>query len=146
MINRVTDMLFRGPRPDDADYDRLLVLGVKAVINLEDNDTAICTARLRARRRGMIWHSEPLSEIWRPHPSDLRFIVDLIQSENGRGNKVFVHCLHGQDRTGYAIAAYRMLVQGWSFEQAYKEAKDMGHKWWFAPYLLLWPKSLKVLA
>jgi protein-tyrosine phosphatase len=77
--------------------------------------------------------------------------VDILTSDTKNilvqqyAHPIYVHCLHGQDRTGYVIAAYRMLIQGWSFKRAYQEAKDMGHKWWFAPYLLFWPKSLKEL-
>ena len=144
-IGKVTDMLYRGPRPSAFDYDRLLTLEIKSVINLEDNQEAIVADRLRALQRGIVWYSKPWSEIKRPHPSDIRVIVNLIEFENRSGNKVFIHCKHGQDRTGYAVAGYRMLMQGWTFERAYKEARDMGHKWWFAPYLLFWPKSLKDL-
>jgi protein tyrosine/serine phosphatase len=38
-----------------------------------------------------------------------------------QGDQVLVHCSAGSERTGAAIALYRMLFQGWSGERAYAE-------------------------
>ena len=38
-----------------------------------------------------------------------------------------VHCMQGKDRTGLAIALYRVIKQGWSCTQAIEEAKSMGY-------------------
>jgi len=35
---------------------------------------------------------------------------------------VYVHCEAGSARTGYAVAAYRIVAQGWSYDQAIQEA------------------------
>ena len=35
---------------------------------------------------------------------------------------VLIHCEHGRSRTGVIIAAYRILAQGWTYEQALGEA------------------------
>lgn len=40
---------------------------------------------------------------------------------------VFVHCQHGADRTGAAVAAYRVVVQGWTMEKAKRELKRFGY-------------------
>ena len=32
-----------------------------------------------------------------------------------------VHCTHGQDRTGFVIGVYRVVVDGWTPERAYGE-------------------------
>jgi protein tyrosine/serine phosphatase len=34
---------------------------------------------------------------------------------------VFVHCQHGADRTGVMAASYRIIVQGWSKDQALRK-------------------------
>jgi protein tyrosine/serine phosphatase len=39
---------------------------------------------------------------------------------------VYIHCRHGQDRTGIAVAAYRMKMQGWSLSEAQAEMQDFG--------------------
>jgi protein-tyrosine phosphatase len=40
---------------------------------------------------------------------------------------VLVHCKHGSDRTGVVVAAYRIVVQGWSKEDAIRELRDGGY-------------------
>ncbi len=45
---------------------------------------------------------------------------------------VYVHCRHGKDRTGFAVALLRMK-QGMSFEQAYQEALSFGFGKWVDP-------------
>jgi len=39
---------------------------------------------------------------------------------------VYVHCRHGQDRTGIVVAAYRMKLQGWSLADAETEMQAFG--------------------
>jgi protein tyrosine/serine phosphatase len=39
---------------------------------------------------------------------------------------VFVHCRRGADRTGTAIAVYRISHDHWDNKQALHEAKDFG--------------------
>ena len=145
MIREVTNNIYRGDRPKD--LLQIRDLGKKvAIINLENDRDAVFYEGEAAYHLGMLFENHPLSEFERPPSKKLRKIVARIQELVALGYTVFIHCKHGKDRTGYVVAALRMLTQGWSFERAYKEAKDMGHKWWFAPYLLLWPKSLKELA
>ena len=46
---------------------------------------------------------------------------------------VFVHCMHGSDRTVTMIAAYSIVVQGWSKEAAIAEMCEGGfgyHSMW----------------
>ena len=40
---------------------------------------------------------------------------------------VLVHCQHGADRTGSMIAVYRVIVQGWSKDDAIREMKEGGY-------------------
>ncbi|MBO0722086.1 MAG: dual specificity protein phosphatase family protein, partial [Blastocatellia bacterium] len=43
-----------------------------------------------------------------------------------RNAPVFVHCRRGSDRTGVIIALYRIKQDGWTAEQAIKEANLYG--------------------
>ena len=40
---------------------------------------------------------------------------------------VFFHCRHGADRTGSMCAVYRVVVQGWTKEQAIDEMAQGGY-------------------
>ena len=37
---------------------------------------------------------------------------------------VFVHCMHGADRTGTMVAVYRIVVEGWDKEKAIDEMRN----------------------
>lgn len=140
-ISKVTEGIYRGPRLND--LSPLMSLGIKTILNLENDNKVVSNERSRAKFLGLKFKWWPMDEIKRPDRDTLIEAMETISFEPYQ--PIYVHCKHGQDRTGYVIAAYRMLIEGWTFEQAYKECKDMGHHWWFAPYLLLWPKSLKEL-
>jgi Tyrosine phosphatase family len=49
-------------------------------------------------------------------------ITELLDNEH----KTFIHCKFGKDRTGLAIALYRVEHDDWSCEDAIKEAKTFG--------------------
>lgn len=40
---------------------------------------------------------------------------------------VLVHCTSGKDRTGYLMAGYRFLQQGWPMQEALDEMLEYGH-------------------
>lgn len=67
---------------------------------------------------GVIDMFDPPSEIM------LADIDSAIVSHIGDG--VLVHCTHGQDRTGLAIARYRVLHEGWPYDFAANEWRDYG--------------------
>ena len=68
-------------------------------------------------------HTTALSA-FKPSAQRIRGIVTDISAAE---KPVFVHCLHGEDRTGLVIGAYRMLVERWSFDRAYAEMIAHGH-------------------
>ncbi len=51
-----------------------------------------------------------------------RAVAALIESDT-RGEPVLVHCAAGTQRTGGVVASFRILHQGWSMEDALREAQ-----------------------
>ena len=47
--------------------------------------------------------------------------------DNPEYQPVYVHCSHGQDRTGVMVGIYRVKDCDWSFKDAYKEMKSFGY-------------------
>ena len=66
---------------------------------------------------------------WHPEDEDtIRFLKVMRDPEN---HPVFVHCAHGADRTGFMVAAYRVVEQGWTVEEAVAEMHNFGfHPVW----------------
>lgn len=147
MITKVCGNLWRGPRIETIiDHNVIRNLKVNCIINLEEVDeVSILDDKRFCKCIESDFRNLPMSEFKRPDSQWLRYVVATINADLHR-KTVYIHCKHGQDRTGFVIAAYRMLIQGWSFDKAYRECLDMGHKAWFYDYFpLYWKKSLKEL-
>jgi hypothetical protein len=57
------------------------------------------------------------------HPTEANIARFLRVVQDPANQPVFVHCAQGRDRTGYNVAAYRMVVEAWSPEEALGEMK-----------------------
>ncbi len=70
-------------------------------------------------------------EAWDAEEDELaRFLKVVADPAN---QPVFVHCKYGADRTGTAVATYRIVCQGWTKEEAIAEMRSGGfnfHEVW----------------
>ena len=125
-FHRVAATLYRGAQPTAEGMRALEAMGVKTVINLRgfhsDADEAAGTKLALERISFKTWHAEDED------------VVRFLQLVTARKNQpVFVHCLHGSDRTGMMVAIYRIVVEGRSKAEAIKEmiGPDFGfHPMW----------------
>lgn len=137
-IIKVDAKLYRGPRPSS--YADAKAIGATAVVDLE-------SGAYEALHDDTYEHEKPedfglkafhirCSDILPPDNAAVLRFINIVDKETC----VFVHCLHGQDRTGFMCAAYRMLRQKWTYKQATDEMYSLGfHKF---PYLV-WVHCLK---
>jgi protein tyrosine/serine phosphatase len=71
----------------------------------------------------------PLESSDPPTPEQIERLLGLLTDPALR--PVYVHCLHGVDRTGVAMAVYRMEVEGWAQADAVAEMEHFGpHAMW----------------
>lgn len=137
---------FRGPRPDDCSFLTLKQIGVQTILNLERGYFDFITGRVNeeaemALRIQMIPVSVEFGDLMIPTKNQLEACLWVLQEAKIFGT-VFVHCLHGRDRTGMVAAYYRVKVQGWEFERAYQEMIVSGfNKALYGP--LGWVSALK---
>lgn len=123
-FHKVNDQLYRGAQPGQGGMKEIAARGIKTVINLRGEDDRTRDEETEAGAAGLRYFSVPLPGFRRPKDEQVERILTLIgDSQNW---PVFVHCRHGEDRTGIIIAAYRISQDGWSAEQAKKEAKRHG--------------------
>jgi hypothetical protein len=61
------------------------------------------------------------------HPVDEDVITFLRVVTDKASQPVLVHCAQGSDRTGMMVAIYRIVVQGWSKDDALKEMVEGGY-------------------
>jgi tyrosine-protein phosphatase SIW14 len=115
--------LYRGGQPGADGLKELKRMGVSIVIDMRGSKSPhekVAVAGLGMRYVPIPWHC--------PFPKDKIFARFLKIVHDNPRTKIFVHCRLGDDRTGMAIATYRMAVQGWSSDQALKEMKEFGFK------------------
>lgn len=119
---KISDALYRGAQPTAAGMAELKKLGIKTVVNLRMMHSDRDELKGLGLRYGHI-----NCKAWHPEDEDVaRFLKIMANKDN---HPVFVHCLHGADRTGMMVASYRIVEQGWKPEHAAKETHNFGfHK------------------
>lgn len=144
-FGKVTENLYRGGQPSGEGLQELQRMGVQVIVDLRG--TASRTEREAARKLGMQYFSIPSHC---PFPSDKPWAQFLQVMRDNRGKKVFVHCRLGDDRTGIAVATYRIADEGWSADEALREMKAFGFRGihhaicpGMAEYVKGFPKRLK---
>jgi len=125
-LNNVSDILYRGTQPEKAGFGELEKMGIKTVICLRKwhNDKKFI-------KDTKLNYVEIPMNAWKPTNEDVVKFLKTATDQNAQ--PVFVHCLHGADRTGTMTAIYRIVVEGWTKEDAIKEMRQGGfgyHEVW----------------
>lgn len=124
-LHKVSDALYRGAQPEGEGFAGLKELGVKTVVNLRlahsDRDE-MKKAGLSAGEDFRYVHIR--MEAWDADEDEIVEFLGILADPASR--PVFVHCKHGADRTGMAVATYRIVCQGWTKEDAIDEMRNGG--------------------
>ncbi len=122
---QVTNNLFRGGRPNTGDLATLKSeKSITTVINLENKMPLVDQENKIATDLGLKFISSPMDAAVRPTDKQVnQILADLQDASN---EPIFIHCHHGQDRSGLIIGLYRVEVQGWTPAKAYQEMLDNG--------------------
>jgi tyrosine-protein phosphatase SIW14 len=121
---QVSPAVWRGAQPTAQGFQALELAGVKTIVNLRhDHDDLPLLAGTR------------LKYLWLPSrswsPSEQNIVLFLRALQDSSNWPVYVHCAQGRDRTGVAVASYRMAVQGWTAEEAVREMNAFHNNWWW---------------
>ena len=117
----VTPTLYRGAQPSKQGLAKLADMKIAIVIDLRGshNESEASTVQ----KLGMQYISIPSRC---PFPRDHNFVQLLQLIRDNRDKKIFVHCRLGTDRTGMAVAAYRMAEENWTADEAMQEMQAFG--------------------
>lgn len=112
--------LYRGGQPEKRGVRELQKLGVRTVVSLRRSkqDESLL------RGSGIDCVSIPMSAFF-PKREGFRRFLEIVSDPNRV--PVFVHCRYGSDRTGAAVALYRVQVQKWRPQEAIREMVDGGY-------------------
>lgn len=115
----VPGKLYRSGLPDARllDYARRRY-GIQHVVSLVGASEVHTTAKnLGMNVTVLNWRTRE------PVVQDLKMLLELFDGNE----RVLLHCKVGRDRTGYAIAIFRIRRQHWTLERAIEEMEAHGH-------------------
>lgn len=118
-FGRVTDLYFRGGKVTNKGVQHLYDMGVRTIIDL----TGDRKEEAAARRLGIKFYSFPMDGGERPNDEKVAKILKIITDAE---EPVYAHCAAGKHRAGTIAALYRIRVQGWPPEKAWKEQESYG--------------------
>jgi protein tyrosine phosphatase (PTP) superfamily phosphohydrolase (DUF442 family) len=118
-LHKVSDTLYRSAQPSAEGMKNLKAMGIETIVNLrsfhsdrdEIGDTGLAYEHITMKA----WHAEE---------EDAVKFLQIVT--NPTCSPILVHCQHGADRTGTMCTLYRVVVQGWSKEEALKEMTQGG--------------------
>ena len=120
-FTKVSPVLWRGSQPTEEGFRNLEAAGVKTIISLRehhDDLPLLGGTKLKYLRIPM--------DAWHPEEAELVLFLKALESivKDPGSAPLFVHCAEGRDRTGYSIAAYRIVFENWTADDAIHEMFD----------------------
>jgi tyrosine-protein phosphatase SIW14 len=126
-FGQVDARTYRGAQPTTVQFTELSALGITGVLDLRGDydrqaEEAACAA-LDIQHLDIPIGDQDIPIIGElgvlpPTRDQVKACLAFLQSPG----KHFVHCEHGEDRTGAIIAVYRMVVDSWPNKLALQEA------------------------
>ncbi len=140
-VREIDRGVFAGRRPDRETVRRLAARGIRTIVNLERSFLRVETPAVKKERKwaadlGIRVERFPVRPMFTPSRETMDRLLAFIADPANQ--PVFVHCNLGKDRTGLAAAAYRVRIQGWKPEDAYREMVENGFNrnlFWFKSFL-----------
>lgn len=116
--------LWRGGQPSERGFQELKKQGIRTVVCLREEPALILQEQAQLSKLNLDFVSIPLRPFSIPEDTAVERFLELSKTANH--HPIFVHCLHGMDRTGLMCALYRMHVHDWTYENAYDEMIEHG--------------------
>jgi len=127
-FHQVNENLYRSGQPDEDEFKSLYTFnGIRSVLNLRENNSdkdEIDAVNFRRNEKIKLYEI-PL-DTGNITEQDLYKILTVIRDAP---KPLLIHCWHGSDRTGCAVAAYRIVFENWKEEDAIAELMkpEYGH-------------------
>lgn len=119
---KVSEGLTRGSRIDDPKgHEKLAKQGFKGIVDLTLEGTNDARA---GKAAGLNTLNVKILDNSAPTQKQVKQFLDF--ATDPKNSPCYVHCEAGKGRTGVAVAAYRMAVEGWPPEKAIAEGKKFG--------------------
>jgi protein tyrosine phosphatase (PTP) superfamily phosphohydrolase (DUF442 family) len=118
--------LYRGGQPKDLeDLKCIQSVGIKTVISLiNESPETVQWEREQTAELGIGFYSFPMSGILSPQTAQIiRIFRELLEPFRF---PIYIHCMHGKDRTGLLMGLYRVWLDQWTPKEAWSEMVKIG--------------------
>ena len=119
---QVSPCVFRSQHPTAQLIPMLQQHQIDLIINLRTTNTDL----VLLKNNNIHLQNIPI-HTWRMQREDLLKVMQALQQAQQQHQRVLIHCYHGSDRTGAAIAMYRIIFEHWSRQDALAEMKYGGY-------------------
>lgn len=119
---QVSSWVFRSEHPTSQLIPMLQQQNIDLIINLRTSNPDL----ILLKNNNIYIQHIPI-HTWRMQREDLLKVMQALQHAQQQHQKVLIHCYHGSDRTGAAIAMYRIIFEHWSKQDALTEMKFGGY-------------------
>jgi len=131
----VDDTLMRGSKPNKEQLQELKSNGVKTIISFCTNcnplnpnqKPSMPTEAKWANNLGMNFYWLPFRSDENPPDEYVKTFFNIVKNAKSKGEKVFIHCRYGADRTGLFSALYRIKENKAKLPDVFKELMAYGH-------------------
>lgn len=117
--------LYRGGQPSKQGLADLKSKGIKTIINLRSSKDEVKEEEQLCHQSGIRFIHIPTG-FNAPQLGTILAFLGVVT--NPKMQPVYIHCRFGEDRTGMMIGLYRVIVQNWSYDQAYDEMRKHNFK------------------
>lgn len=124
----IDSTLARGARPSGKGIAALRERGFRTIVNFTGSESE----RKESEAAGMRYVELPMTaHLWSSPPTEdqVRQFFEVALDPSSR--PLFIHCAHGEDRTGMMSALYRIEVDGWRMPAAIEEMRLLGYNGWY---------------
>ena len=135
----VDNGIWRSGLLDKTNIDTLKTLGIKTIISMKTNPIQVEFEQNWSRKNKIKFIHIGMWLIPRVDEHKIWNVYERIISEP---KPLLVHCTYGKDRTGVAVAMYRILEQDWSYQDTIGEMDSFG----FSPFYDYWKGFLRGLS
>lgn len=118
-LYQMSPTLYRSALPDSGAVALLETLKIGTVINFLPESDADWLKKSDINQVQLPYRTNHVDD------ADVLATLHAIRAAEASG-PVLIHCKHGSDRTGLMAAMYRVVVQGWSKEEALSEMTQGG--------------------
>ncbi len=130
---KVDEGVYRSEQPNKEEFADLSIYGLTDVLNLREFHTDVDEASVfQLDLHHVRVSTGSMSE---------QQLIEALKIIQNRQKAIVVHCWHGSDRTGATIAAYRVVFNNWTKQQAIDELRNGGYGY----HSTIYPNIVKLI-